>query len=330
MKNRKGFKILLSVASVGFMFLGIYQFAFASTFGGATLFNSDRSSIQTSSISNRESTPLAVSSTSVTEKSFTTDELAKFNGINGNPAYVAVDGIVYDMTLIGSWKNGQHQGLSAGKDLSVAFANSPHSKAILDKSPIVGKLSDVTSATKAVDSVSTATVATGTSNNSSTSNNTGTTSQNTQKTIDIVSLPKTWTLDAVSKFNGIGGNPAYIVVSGKIYDVTSIGAWDGGVHKGIRAGQDVTTFFASSPHSASLLSQLPVVGNLGDSIASSVKAPVVTDATSSASLSNSSDDDYYDDEIEDHDGEDDEDEDENDHDEDDSHENEDDDDSHDD
>jgi len=307
MKNTKGLKIVLSVASVGFMFLGIYQFAFASTFGGMNLYQSDRSSTQ----------PQTTLVSNATEVTFTAEELAKYNGTNGNPAYVAVDGIVYNMTSIGSWTNGQHQGLSAGQDLSAAFASSPHSKAILDKSPIVGKFTLVKAPVKVVDSVSTATV-------------------NTTTPVTTVSLPKTWTLDAVSKFNGIGGNPAYIIVNGKIYDVTSIGAWNGGVHKGIRAGQDVTTFFASSPHSASLLSQLPVIGNIGDNIASNVKVPTATsnttttDTTSSASLSNSSGDDYDDEDEDDEDHDEDEDDRDSDDDDEDEDEDDDDDDSHDD
>lgn len=37
------------------------------------------------------------------EKTFTTEELAAFNGQNGNPAYIAVDGVVYDVTKVSTW-----------------------------------------------------------------------------------------------------------------------------------------------------------------------------------------------------------------------------------
>ncbi|TEB04397.1 Cytochrome b5-like Heme/Steroid binding domain protein [Pelotomaculum schinkii] len=69
---------------------------------------------------------------------FTLQELSKFDGQNGNPAYIAVNGIVYDVTKVRQWKNGNHQGCSAGKDLTADF---PHKASILAKVPIVGKLS---------------------------------------------------------------------------------------------------------------------------------------------------------------------------------------------
>ncbi len=52
---------------------------------------------------------------------FTIDELANYDGTNGKPAYVAVNGIVYDMSSIAAWGGGSHFGLRAGKDLSSQF-----------------------------------------------------------------------------------------------------------------------------------------------------------------------------------------------------------------
>ncbi|WP_232322493.1 cytochrome b5 domain-containing protein [Brevibacillus parabrevis] len=59
----------------------------------------------------------------VPSKMFTRDELAKFNGKNGNPAYVAVNGIVYDVTNNAAWSAATHFGLTAGKDLTQEFAS---------------------------------------------------------------------------------------------------------------------------------------------------------------------------------------------------------------
>ena len=57
----------------------------------------------------------------------TLEELAAFNGKNGARAYVAVDGIIYDMTDSAAWTNGDHNSFEAGKDLSDAIRNvSPH------------------------------------------------------------------------------------------------------------------------------------------------------------------------------------------------------------
>ena len=72
---------------------------------------------------------------------FTPEELSKYNGKGGNPAYVAYEGKVYDVTNISAWKNGIHQGqFEAGKDYTDILNNdAPHSsKNLTDKAPIVG------------------------------------------------------------------------------------------------------------------------------------------------------------------------------------------------
>lgn len=75
------------------------------------------------------------------EKEFTLEELAKFNGKDGNKAYVAVDGIVYDVTDVPPWKGGDHNGYEAGKDLTEEIkTKSPHGVGKLEGVPVVGKL----------------------------------------------------------------------------------------------------------------------------------------------------------------------------------------------
>lgn len=77
------------------------------------------------------------------EKEIKKNELAKYNGQDGNPAYVAVDGIVYDVSDSPAWTNGKHHGNLAGTDLTDALLNqSPHGKKVLAKLPVVGKLID--------------------------------------------------------------------------------------------------------------------------------------------------------------------------------------------
>jgi predicted heme/steroid binding protein len=74
-----------------------------------------------------------------TGKIFTADELAKYDGKNGNPAYIAVDGVVYDVTNVSEWKNGLHNGrFQAGKDYTEEIMKSPHGKAKLNGVPVVG------------------------------------------------------------------------------------------------------------------------------------------------------------------------------------------------
>ncbi len=71
----------------------------------------------------------------------TLDQLKQFNGKDGNPAYIAVDGIIYDVTNERKWSNGTHEGYGAGKDLTDAIKNkSPHGTKILNGVPVVGKL----------------------------------------------------------------------------------------------------------------------------------------------------------------------------------------------
>lgn len=261
MKNKHGLKVALSIISLGILFIGIYQIAFASTFGGA-FFKPAKTSVASTSVQ-AISNSAQVTEVSNKGTTFTAEELAKYNGMNGNPAYVAVDGIVYDMTQMGSWKNGKHQGLSAGQDLTAEFANSPHSKDILNQSPVVGTLVAQKSETF---------VATSNNNIANSSKNktvskavspTSTSSAASSSTSNA-SASQVWTLDILSQYNGMNGKPAYIAVNGTIYDVTSLGAWSGGVHRGIQAGQDITALFAKSPHSSSILKQAPIIGQLGD------------------------------------------------------------------
>jgi predicted heme/steroid binding protein len=73
-------------------------------------------------------------------KTFTSKELQKYDGQNGNPAYVAVNGKVYDVTNVPQWKNGAHHGFNAGNDLTEAIKSAPHGLSVLDKVPVVGDL----------------------------------------------------------------------------------------------------------------------------------------------------------------------------------------------
>ena len=72
-------------------------------------------------------------------KTFTADELAKYDGQNGNPAYIAVNGMVYDVTAVPQWQNGSHFGrFQAGRDLSEEIKLSPHGVSKLETVPVVG------------------------------------------------------------------------------------------------------------------------------------------------------------------------------------------------
>lgn len=55
------------------------------------------------------------------QEEFTIDELSNYDGSKGKNAYVAVNGIVYDVSLQAKWGGGTHFGLYAGKDLTSKF-----------------------------------------------------------------------------------------------------------------------------------------------------------------------------------------------------------------
>lgn len=56
-------------------------------------------------------------------QTFTREQLTQFTGMNGMPAYVAVNGVVYDVTNNAAWSLATHFGLKAGNDLTGEFAS---------------------------------------------------------------------------------------------------------------------------------------------------------------------------------------------------------------
>jgi len=74
-------------------------------------------------------------------RTFTADELARFDGLNGSPTYVAHDGLVYDVSGSFLWRRGRHQAQHlAGTDLTEALGGAPHGASLLARFPVVGRL----------------------------------------------------------------------------------------------------------------------------------------------------------------------------------------------
>ncbi len=82
----------------------------------------------------------AVTASSTTENVFTLDELATYNGQNGQPAYVAYQGTVYDVSNQPNWTGGTHNGETAGTDLTNEISKSPHGDKVFQELPVVGTL----------------------------------------------------------------------------------------------------------------------------------------------------------------------------------------------
>lgn len=74
------------------------------------------------------------------DRLFTLEELSRYNGKDGNPAYVAVNGIVYDVTGNAAWGGATHFGLTAGTDVTSQFASCHAGQPILSKLKVVGKM----------------------------------------------------------------------------------------------------------------------------------------------------------------------------------------------
>ena len=72
-------------------------------------------------------------------RKFTLDELVKFDGKEGRPAYVAYNGKVYDVTDANLWIDGNHMGEhNAGRDLTAEMAASSHGDRVVESMKLVG------------------------------------------------------------------------------------------------------------------------------------------------------------------------------------------------
>ena len=74
-------------------------------------------------------------------KRFSKEELARYNGKNGAPAYIAYKGKVYDVSASFIWRNGRHQVVhNAGEDLTDGLEQAPHGVEMLERLPVIGIL----------------------------------------------------------------------------------------------------------------------------------------------------------------------------------------------
>lgn len=74
------------------------------------------------------------------DRSFTPERLATFNGKNGMPAYVAVAGVVYDVTNDPLWAGGTHFTMTPGRDLTLEYSNCHEGRPRLVRLPVVGTM----------------------------------------------------------------------------------------------------------------------------------------------------------------------------------------------
>jgi predicted heme/steroid binding protein len=71
------------------------------------------------------------------------EELAACNGQDGAPAWVAHQGLVYDVSGSYQWRHGRHQVTTlAGRDYTESLNGAPHGPHLLERFPVVGRLSE--------------------------------------------------------------------------------------------------------------------------------------------------------------------------------------------
>jgi predicted heme/steroid binding protein len=79
-----------------------------------------------------------------TKINLTEEQLLEFDGKDGRPAYVAVNGVIYDVTQSRLWRGGEHDPshgkACAGQNLTALLEESPHGDKHLKHFPVVGTL----------------------------------------------------------------------------------------------------------------------------------------------------------------------------------------------
>ncbi len=74
----------------------------------------------------------------------TLETLKQYNGQNGQKAYIAFKGKVYDVSSSPLWKNGIHKKIhQAGLDLTSAMEHAPHAEEVFDGFAIVDKIDEI-------------------------------------------------------------------------------------------------------------------------------------------------------------------------------------------
>lgn len=160
-----------------------------------------------------------------------TEELAKYNGEGDKPAYVAIDGMIYNVTNQPFLKVNPHGELKFGADISKEYREChKDNKDLLKNIPVVGVLYDFP--------------------------------ENNRGKHDNIEL-KEFTLEELEMYNGNDGKPAYIAIDDLVYDVSGTDLFKKAPHNELKLGRDLTKEFNSChKDDKSVLSKIPVVGSI--------------------------------------------------------------------
>ena len=223
---------------------------------------------------------------------YTISALSRFNGRSGSPAYVSVEGAIYDFSQLRRWTGGNHMSQhSAGTELTYELKSlSPHREGKIAGIEPVGVLVITLEELKKFDGKSgrKGYVAAwgkvydfsrlGRWRNGShqggihlageelTSELTKDSPHGVRKIegVDAVAILGV-TIDELKTMNGNGGKKTYVAVEGRVYDVSGLASWKGGNHQGglHMAGNELTVeILRDSPHGAASLDKAYLIGIL--------------------------------------------------------------------
>ncbi|AMR31775.1 cytochrome b5 [Mucilaginibacter sp. PAMC 26640] len=75
---------------------------------------------------------------------YTKSQLALRNGEDKPQIWVALNGIIYDVTESRLWRNGKHYEHWAGQDLTEELADAPHTEKVFERFVAIGRLQSPT------------------------------------------------------------------------------------------------------------------------------------------------------------------------------------------
>ncbi|MBL7835307.1 MAG: cytochrome b5 [Cyclobacteriaceae bacterium] len=71
---------------------------------------------------------------------YTRNQLALRNGQDKPQIWIALNGIIYDVTTSRLWRDGKHYEHWAGQDLTHELKDAPHTEKVFDKFKPIGRL----------------------------------------------------------------------------------------------------------------------------------------------------------------------------------------------
>lgn len=96
----------MKIKTILMIFVSILTLTLAACDITTTATTATNSTTSTEASVTTTTTDSTTSSLDTTQRTFTLSQLAVYNGNNGSDAYIAVNGIVYDVTDAPEWSNG--------------------------------------------------------------------------------------------------------------------------------------------------------------------------------------------------------------------------------